>query len=346
MTDSNSNKSPSTRRRRSPTSLDVAKAAGVSQSAVSRAFSDSGRIAKDKREKIRTVAAKLGYTPNLHARSLVTRETGMIGLVIGDITNPFYPEVLECFAERLQQSNKRLMLYKVSRDEPLEDVLPALLQQHVDGLVIASALPGRGVTDTCHRLDIPVVLFNRTLPRAAVSSISCDNYAGGSIVADTLLQAGCRRMAFIAGLEDASTSVARERGFRDYLTAEGATLVGRENGNFTYEGGYQATLRLLRNDVRPDGLFVANDIMALGALDVLRHETNLRVPQDVSVVGFDDIPAAAWPSYALTTFRQPINRMINEAIRMLEEAGRHPDREPATIMVPGRLISRATVQTS
>ena len=127
---------------RKPTSIDVARAVGVSQSAVSRAFTEGGKVAKKTRERILKVADKIGYVPNIHARSLITRRTGMIALVMGDITNPFYPEVLEILASKLQTAGKRVVLFNVSRDEPIDQALAGVLKYQVDGLVIASALPG------------------------------------------------------------------------------------------------------------------------------------------------------------------------------------------------------------
>jgi DNA-binding LacI/PurR family transcriptional regulator len=324
--------------------MDVARLAGVSQSAVSRAFTEGGKVAKKTRERILKVAEEIAYLPNIHARSLTTRRTGMIALVMGDITNPFYPEVLETFASRLQTAGKRMMLFKVSRDGPIDRALPDLLQYQVDGLIIATALPGHSIPELCAKAHAPVVLFNRTLWSAPADAVCCDNLAGGRIVADALLDSGHQRLAFIAGLEGASTSIERERGFSERIVARTGRQPLRTQGDFTYDGGSQAALRVFECDDPPDAVFVANDIMALGALDAIRMELGLRVPEDVSVIGFDDIAAAAWPSYSLTTFRQPVNRMIEETLRILTERIASPRPEPATVLVPGRLIRRGSAR--
>ena len=163
---------------RKPTSMDVARAVGVSQSAVSRAFTEGGKVAKKTRERILKVADKIGYVPNIHARSLITRRTGMIALVMGDITNPFYPEVLEILASKLQTAGKRVVLFSVSRDEPIDQALAGVLKYQVDGLVIASALPGLSIAELNARAHAPVVLFNRTVQSAPVDSVCCDNFSG------------------------------------------------------------------------------------------------------------------------------------------------------------------------
>jgi len=326
--------------------MDVARAVGVSQSAVSRAFTEGGKVAKKTRERILKVAEEIGYLPNVHARSLTTGRTGMIALVMGDITNPFYPEVLETFASRLQTAGKRVMLFKASRDEPVDRAPPNLLQYQVDGLIIASALPGHSIPELCARAHAPVVLFNRRVWSAPVDAVCCDNLAGGRIVADALLDSGHERLAFIAGLEGASTSVERERGFGERVVAKTGEQPIRVQGDFTYDGGSRAALSLFERSHPPDAVFVANDIMALGALDALRIKLGLRVPEDVSVIGFDDIAAASWPSYSLTTFRQPINRMIEETLRILAERISSPQREPATVLVPGRLVRRGSARLS
>jgi DNA-binding LacI/PurR family transcriptional regulator len=324
--------------------MDVAKALGVSQSTVSRAFTEGGIVAEKTRKKILKVAARIGYVPNIHARSLITRRTGMVALVMGDITNPFYPEVLETFASKLQVAGKRVMLLKVSRDEPIDRILPNVLQYQVDGVVIASALPGQSIAELCAKARAPVVLFNRTVRSAPVDTVCCDNLSGGRFVADALLDSGHRRFAFIAGLEGASTSVERERGFRERVVAKTGKEPIKVCGEFTYEGGAAAAISLFEGTNPPDAVFAANDIMALGALDALRIKLGIRVPGEVSVIGFDDIAAAGWPSYSLTTFRQPVNRMIEETIRVLADRTSTPQGEPARVIVPGRLIRRESAR--
>src|ERR1700722_8558605 len=228
------------KRLKRPTSLDVARAVGVSQSAVSRAFTEGGRVSKKTKQRILKVASEIGYVPNAHASSLITRRTGMIALIMGAITNPFYPEVLATFARRLQGAGKRVMLLRLSGAEPVDRALPHVLQYQVDGIIIATAMPGQSVRELCAKAHAPVVLFNRAVSGISVDAVCCDNSAGGRIVADILLDSGHRRFGFIAGLKGASTSAERERGFFERVLSRTGATPSKAHGDFTYEGGKRA----------------------------------------------------------------------------------------------------------
>lgn len=322
------------------TAADVARAAGVSISAVSRAFTPNASIAKQTKSRVMQAATALGYQPNPLARGLITRRSGMIALLMSEVTNPFYPAVLETFARALSSRGKRVMLFTPGEDEPLEALLPQALGYGVEGVVITSARPTAEMTAACEAAPVPVVLFNRTVEGAAISAVGCDNEAGGRRIADFLVESGRKRPAFVAGLAGASTSLYRERGFTAGLAAAGLPAPPRRVGDFTFEGGLRAAEELLGLKERPDAIFAANDIMALGVLDGLRRVGGLRVPEDVWVVGFDDIAAAAWPSFGLTSFRQPINRMVAETLRILDSSDDGAPVPPSTVLVPGRLIER------
>ena len=326
------------------TSFDVARVAGVSQSAVSRAFTEGGSVSPATRKKVLDAARKLGYTPNAIARSLITHRTDMIGMVMGDVTNPFYPEVLQAFSVSFQEAGRRMMLFTVPPGGSIDDALPQALQYRVDGLIVTSATLSSEMIAECTRLGTPVVLFNRNIRNTEINSVSCDNVEGGRFIANLLLDSGHDRCAFIAGVEDTSTNVDRERGFTDRLSERGMEPPLREVGHYTYDGGYQAAIRLLSRDDRPDALFCANDITALGAIDAARREMGLRVPEDVSIIGFDDIPAAAWPSHDLTTVRQRINLMVEEAIDILFAHIDDPALPAVTRLIPGDFIARGTVR--
>lgn len=320
------------------TSIDVARRAGVSVSAVSRAFTPEGRISKAMRERVLRAAAELDYRPNPLARGLITRRSGMVALLMAEVANPFYPAVLETFARALDERGRRVMLFTPARDEPLEALLPQALGYGVEGVVIASAMLTADMARACEAASVPVILFNRTTESALVSAVCCDNEAGGRAVADLFADGGRRRPAFVRGLAHASTSVQRERGFSARLAERGLPEPQTADGHFTFDGGLEAVCRLMQAPEPPDAIFAANDIMALGALDGLRRVLGAAVPDDVWVVGFDDIPAAAWPSFDLTTFRQPINRMVQETLRLLD----NPTTGPSTVLLPGRLIERGS----
>ncbi|MCE7983554.1 MAG: LacI family DNA-binding transcriptional regulator [Caldilinea sp. CFX5] len=326
-----------------PTSIDVAKAAGVSQSTVSRVFS-GGNVSEDAKARVLAAAAALGYQPSAIARSLSTQRTGIVGIVMADITSPFYPYVLEKFTQKLQEIGLRILLFNAPPHRDVDDTLPLVLQYQVDAIIITSATLSSAMADECAGLGIPVLLFNRYVPNTQASAVCCDNVAGGRLVADLLVTSGHQRLAYIAGLENTSTNRDRERGFRERLSEQGVTTWQREQGAYTYDSGYDAAKRLLNGPDRPDALFCGNDIMALGALDAAR-DLGVTVPDALSVIGFDDIPAAAWSAYGLTTVRQPVNRMVEAVVELLTRQLADPTLGPETRFMPGQLVRRRTVRT-
>ena len=327
------------------TARQLARALGISQSTVSRAFSPGGNVAPAMRARVLEAAARFGYQPNVIARSLSTRRTGIIGIVMATMTNPFYPEVLEHLSRRLHEADLRTLLFNVPPGQELDSELPLLLRYQVDAVVIASATISSAMAREWAATGRAAVLFNRTVPGAGpwagVASVSCDNEAGGRAVADFLVARGHLRPAFVAGRRDTSTNLDRERGFLGRLQELGVKLHARAaGGEYSYEAGFAAALELAARE--PDAIFFANDIMALGGMDALRHRLGLQVPEDVSVVGFDDIPMAAWPSYDLTTVQQPVQRMIEETVRILVEAGR--GGSPQVRLLPGCFIERGSTR--
>ncbi|MBV9747751.1 MAG: LacI family DNA-binding transcriptional regulator [Acetobacteraceae bacterium] len=324
------------------TARQLARVLGISQSTVSRAFSPGGTVAPAMRARVLEAAARLGYQPNAIARSLSTRRSGIVGIVMATMTNPFYPEVLEHLSRRLHEADLRTLLFNVPPGQELDSELPLLLRYQVDAVVIASATISSAMAREWAATGRAAVLFNRTVPGAKVASVSCDNEAGGRAVADFLVARGHRCPAFVAGRRDTSTNLDRERGFLARLQDLGVPLHARvDGGEYSYEAGFAAALELAGQ--RPDAIFFANDIMALGGMDALRHRLRLCVPEDVSVVGFDDIPMAAWPSYGLTTVQQPVQRMIEETVRILVEAGRGGEATQVHLL-PGCLIERGSTR--
>lgn len=326
------------------TSVDVARLANVSQSAVSRAFNEKGKVSAETRAKVLAAAQTLGYTPNVMARSLITQRTNMIGLVMADITNPFYPNVLEKFTLRLREMGQQVLLFTVLPDQDADALLPSLLEYQVDAVIITSATLSSDMARTLAQQGRPVILFNRYVPNAGVSAVCCDNVEGGRLVANVLLDAGHKRVAYIAGKRNTSTNIDREKGFTDRLRERGVTEWLREQGEYTYDSGYEATCRLLHSSHPPSAIFCANDIMALGALDAARAACGKRVPEEVSIIGFDDIPTAAWPAYNLTTIRQPVNRMISATLDLLKERLDNPRAEPVLKLLPGTLVVRGSAR--
>lgn len=326
------------------TSIDVAKRAGVSQSTVSRVFSASrANVSEKATQRVLEAASALGYQPNIIARMMSTRQTNIVGLVMATVTSPFYPYVLEKFLEELQAVGKQVLLFTASKHQTVDDILPLALQYQVDALVITSATLSSEMASHAAERGTPVILFNRVVSDSAVNSVSADNLAGGRLAADILLDTGHERLAFVAGVENTSTSRDREHGFVARLQERGCHDYQRVQGAYTYESGYDAAEGLLAGKVVPDALFCANDIMALGAMDAI-HEAGLRVPDDISVLGFDDIPMASWGSYQLTTISQDVDAMINATIVLMQAKIEKPLTPSRTVHIAGELIVRSSVK--
>ena len=286
------------------------------------------------------IAREQDYAPNAYARSLVTQSSGVVGIVLDRVANPFYGELAERLHQRLVEIGKCPMILRFeggSLETEMEAVQP-ILQYRMDGCIIASASLTSRAAEVCARHRLPMVMINR-VARAHSCAVSCNNYRGGIVVGQLLIEAGHMRIAYVSGRQDTSTSEDREAGLRHALQKVGREPFGVARGHYTYDGGYAAASELLSGRKRPDAIFAANDIMALGVIDAVQG-MGLAVPNDVSVVGFDDIQAARWRSYRLTTIAQPIDAMITRALALLVERMHNPDLEGEDISIQGELRIR------
>lgn len=330
------------------TSLQVAQRAGVSQSAVSRVFTPGASVSKKTADKVKQAAAELGYRPNVLARAMVSGRSRIIGLVVAYLDNYFYPEALEKLSNALQEQGYHVLVFMASQTAGnLEEVMDEILDYQVDGIVTASVAMSSDIAERCQAAGVPVVLFNRSQDIDGITSVTSDNYAGGRKAAEFLLAGGHQRVGYIAGWEGASTQRDREAGFRAALQEAGRDVFAREVGDFNTEAAREAARKMFGKpaEQRPDAVLVANDHMALTVMDVIRFELGLSVPGDVSVVGYDDVPPAAWPAYSLTTVRQRANRMVEETVSALMEHIENPaGAQPRRVALDGPLIVRGSAR--
>ena len=333
------------RRRLKATSFDVARLAGVSRAAVSRVFTPGGSASPKMNARVRAAAEQLGYRPNALARSLNTGRTQMIGLLVAYLDNAFYAEAVERLSLELQARGHHILLFMATPTVADTDrVVREIMDRQVDGIVLASVTMSSSLARECARGGIPVVHFNRELDEAGLNAVVTDNRAGGVAVAELLCAAGHRRIGYLAGYEGASTQRDRERGFREGLIAHGMPLAARGLTNFIRAEAEAATRAMFGRGDRPDAVFVCNDHMAFAAMGVLRAELGLRIPQDVAVVGFDDVPMAAWPEYDLTTVRQGMARLVEETADVLLARIEDPSLPPRRVLIEGRLIRRGSTR--
>ena len=325
------------------TSLDVARLAGVSQSAVSRVFTPGASASKRTVAKVREAAAELGYRPNVLARAMITGKSRIIGLVVAYLDNYFYPLAIERLSIELQKQGYHVLVFMASNTVgDVQTVMMEILDYQVDGIVLASVSMSSVLAGRCDDLGIPVVLFNRNQADPRLAGVVTDNAEGGRQVAHHLVAGGARRIGYIAGFEGASTQIEREKGFRAGLAEAGAVLHDRGVGNFHHDQARAAALEMFAGRDRPDAVFVCNDHMAFAVMDVLRGKLGLDVPGDVAVAGFDDVPIAAWAAYDLTSFRQPLDAMVARTVETLMERIADDTVPPRQHVLPGRLVARGS----
>lgn len=299
---------------------DVAAAAGVSRSTASRAINGGKKVSPEAQAAVDDAIARLGYSPNPAARTLVTRRTGSIALVLPEpdariLSDPFLAGLLRGVSDGLYGTDLQLVLLLARRGEPPGRTARYLRSGHVDGAIVASHHAEDQLDEQLADGQLPAVFVGRPFTDYGLHYVDTDNRAGGALAARRLLDRGCRQMGTVTGPMDMPASVDRLEGWRQAVTGAGLPAAALEHGDFTVEGGARATAELLRRHPDVDGLFVASDLMAIGAMQVLA-EQGRRVPVDVAVVGYDALGAER-TSPRLTTVHNPLVEMVAAATQTL-----------------------------
>ena len=327
-------------------STDVARLAGVSQSAVSRTYKPGGSVSPETRRKVLAAAEQLGYRPSLIPQIMLNHRSYLVAIVIGGMYNPFYSEVLEEFTVKLQAIGHQVLLVHVDSDHSFDAIIPRLASYRVDAIVSALSILSPRSADELARFKIPVISFNTPVKNEWVSSVSCDNEGAARQIADLFIARGARRFGYITGPAGSPANEERLAGFRGRLAEHGMTDLQVAPADFKYQGGQQAALGFFgKGETPPEAIFCANDLLAMGAIDAIRRVVGLRVPEDVMIAGFDDIPAASWLAYDLTTFIQDAPMMVQEALNIvISTTVSHASAGEIRIVVPARLIERGTTR--
>ena len=323
--------------------------AGVSQSSVSRTFSPgSAAVSPGTAERVRAAALRLGYRPNALARSLITGNSRIIGLVARHLENQLYPSVLELLCQELDRRGYHVLMFMPSEDETEAETIETvarLLDYQVEGLISAFVSPPASLVDRCRSEGIPMVLFNRHQGVDGPTSVASNNLDASRLVARFLLEGGHQRIAHISGSQTSSTGRERMQGFQQGLAEGGGRLFACLDGDYRRDRAAEACLEMFAADRKwPDAIFVGGDYMAVTVLDVLRFELGINVPDEVSLVGFDDVPLASWPSFNLTTMRQPLLRMVNAAIDKLLQTIEEDALPPEHLRFPCDFKIRGTAR--
>jgi DNA-binding LacI/PurR family transcriptional regulator len=330
--------------RRRVTAQAVAERAGVSRSAVSRAFTQGAYLDQKKKAQILQVAAELGYRPNVFAASLQAESSNIVAVLTGNMNSHFDAELVEELLGRLTAAGKWPLVVsgeKVANAPSIE----GLWGFPVDAMILRGGSMDKFVVEACAKLHIPLIISGVTVTSETADSVACRNADGTYALTRLMLERGRRRFAWIDGPTGVVTqeSYRRERrkGVIRALEQAGLELVAFCDSDYTYEGGLAAAETILR-DHDVDALMCANDAMATGALSFVRKTLQLRVPEDLSVTGFDDVSMAGWPCFDLTTVRNPRTEIVDHIMRLLHERLADPSKPGEVVLVSADLVPRGT----
>ncbi|MHC9297016.1 LacI family DNA-binding transcriptional regulator [Mycobacterium sp. LTG2003] len=324
------------------TSHDVARAAGVSQATVSRVLNGNERVTPEIRERVQRALADLGYVPNASAKSMRTAKSGAIGIVAADLTNPYFPRLLDALSREARGRGLNVLLW--NDDDPEAPMAQAgVAAGSVDAVVFAAARQSTVGVNILADRGFPVMLVNRGWPDSRVDQVTSDHEASGYAAADYYLTRGRTRIAAMFGARDTFASPAREVGFRRRLEESGVTVSPDRwfVGDTSYEHGWACARRILESRPLPDAVFCSADLIAFGAMSAFRAG-GVRIPDDMWLMGNDGLPMSAWEPFDLTTHRQPIEDMAREGMDLLVSRIGGAQHEPRRVLLPTELIVRGS----
>lgn len=323
---------------------EVAERAGVSRSAVSRTFTDGASVSSKTRAKVERAAEDLGYAPNALASSLTTGRTKMIGLIANNFHNPLILEVFDLFTQGLQDRGLRPLLVNLSGATDPEKSLRMLRQYSVDGVIVASSTLPSSFAEAFRSAGIPIVhAFGRLTATPNVHVVGIDNIACGRMAAEALIARGHARVGFLGGPQDATSTQDRAAGFAAALAAHPQIRVTTSYADdYTFDAGRAEMTRLLALGPA-EAYFCGDDLLAVGALSAIT-DAGLSVPDDIGLIGLNDMEMARWQNIGLTTIRQPVAQIITCAIDLVVATIETPDRPPEIQLFDCALIERRTLR--
>lgn len=322
---------------------DVAKQAGVAPITVSRVINNSGYVNEKTRARVEAAVADLGYVPNVLARSLRSRRTGTLGLILTDISNPFWTTVARGVEDAASDAGFNVILCNTDESEVEQDkYLHVLMQKQVDGVLLVPARSAVEPIKFIQSQNTSVVVLDRRIPNSQTDAVRCDSEGGAYQLTRLLLSLGHRRIAMLSGPRGVSTAEDRVAGYRRALAEAGVDVDAAPvcYGEFSLQSGYDMTVQVLARTPRPSALFAGNNFIAIGALRALR-DAGLRVPEDLALVGFDDLPADLVVDPFLTVAAQPAYEMGRQATELL--LARLSEKAPAAyqeIVLPTEIVVR------
>lgn len=323
---------------------EVAELAGVSRSAVSRTFTDGASVSEKTRKLVESAADELGYSPSFIARSLATNRTQLIGLVFNNFSNPYFMQVFDLFTQSLQDRGLRPLLVNLSGEKDPQHSIRMLRQYNVDAVVLASSTLPPAFATAFKEAGLPIVhAFGRYSPTSPVHVVGIDNVYAGRIAAKALVGRGYEKIAFLGGPEIATSTQDRLAGFKEALSGAGKPLnTVYYASNYSYEAGGEAMSQLLaQEDI--DAVFCGDDVLCMGAKDAAA-DAGYAVPDQIGLIGFNDMELASWRAYQLTTIRQPIEEIVQSSIELVVSILSNPARSPEMRMFSCELIERTSLR--
>ena len=336
----------STHSKKRASSIDVAELSGVSQTTVSRVLNGKQDIvAEETIKKVQDAVDKLGYSPNMIAKSLSRKFTRIIGIVIVNFEDTLYMKELDLFTQAFNKCDYSVMLFNATCRNGIESSLKVAMEYHVDGLIITSAQIDPSLVRWCVNLGTQIFLFNNVADELNVSSVCCDNYAGGVAVADFLIDKGHRKLIFVSGdLSHASTvSSQREQGFFAGAAKRNVVGINKIKGDYTYASGMDAAKQYIQEYRGADAVFISADPMARGFIDYIETRTPYRIPEDISVIGFDGIFSFEHQIKRFYSYRQPIVKMVNVLVEHMIRAIENSNLSVVNILLPGMIVGGGSV---
>ena len=322
---------------------DVAKRAGVAPITVSRYINNPGLCSPETRARVEAAIAELGFVPNRLASGLRSKRTNTLALILPDITNPFFTTIARGVEDIASETGYNVIFCNTDESVSKEKMyLQLLLEKRVDGILLVPALSSLDSTDFFRKQSIPSVVLDRRLPELMTDVVRCDSEGGAYELTQLLLSLGHREIAILGGPKDVSTSEDRLTGYRRALTEAGIPINSKReyHGVFNQASGFEMTHKALAEAQKPTAIFAANNFIAFGALKAL-HELELRVPEDIAVVGFDDLPSSLVTFPFLTVAAQPAYEMGRRAIEiLLEKLDGGPSDQYQEVVLPAEIVIR------
>jgi len=325
------------------TSVDVARLAGVSRSAVSRTFTSGASVAPATREKVMRAAKELGYRVNFLARDLSRQRSDLVGLVVSDMDHSFRARLVDELSRRLVSLGYRPFLLPTGPGEDVSRLTDMMLHYKVAGAIVTSDTPPAEIAQECAAHGVPLVLVNKPDVGVNVARILMDTEKAGRLAAEALHAVGCRRIGIASQTRPSYSIGLRKHAFIDHCGRLGLEIVADFRGSaHNYTGGTEAGKDFLASGIGVEAVYCVNDYLALGFLDHVRHKGGMRVPEDIKVIACDDIAEAGWLSYDLTTVRQDSGTMAEAAVNALLRRLDQPEDKPGTDMVDVSLVWRGS----